>query len=370
MTNMKKKVAVVIGRFAPVHKGHIEQVFARAAKYDKVIVLLGSSFKALDTKNPFLPDERKMMILNSLHDYSIDVSKFSFYPIRDYFDNYKWIKEVHKTINEAGVHSYSKILVGSQKDESSYYLKFFPEYKLDITIPDAPINATDIRKAMFENNIESVSHLLTPTTFAYLQNWMKNTQRERFLNLQEEYQHQQKSRKGIVSFTPDGHLLRDENSNIIVKPYNPIDICVDNIVLWRNKILLVRRRKRPGKGLWALPGGHLEANERIAEGAIRELKEETHITIFDKNNEEVKLNSTFLRDRRIFDDPNRSLNGRKITNVFYWGLWHSHEVSVRGDDDVDMAAWVDVDKIDNMCYDLFEDHYTIIKSMVYLKPNG
>ena len=55
---MKKKLAVVIGRFAPVHKQHIKSLLARAAKYDHVLVLLGSAYKALTCKNPFMPGDR------------------------------------------------------------------------------------------------------------------------------------------------------------------------------------------------------------------------------------------------------------------------------------------------------------------------
>ena len=44
-----------------------------------------------------------------------------------------------------------------------------------------------------------------------------------------------------------------------------------------NSILLVKRAKDPGKGLWGLPGGFIERGETPEAGATRELLEETNL---------------------------------------------------------------------------------------------
>ena len=43
------------------------------------------------------------------------------------------------------------------------------------------------------------------------------------------------------------------------------------------EVLLVRRGRPPRAGEWSLPGGRLELGERLADGALRELKEETGV---------------------------------------------------------------------------------------------
>ncbi|MBX4196296.1 NUDIX domain-containing protein [Candidatus Pacearchaeota archaeon] len=46
-----------------------------------------------------------------------------------------------------------------------------------------------------------------------------------------------------------------------------------------NKILLLKRKGAHGEGSWSLAGGHLEFNESWEEAAIREVFEETGVTI-------------------------------------------------------------------------------------------
>jgi ADP-ribose pyrophosphatase len=51
------------------------------------------------------------------------------------------------------------------------------------------------------------------------------------------------------------------------------------IVVRDEKILLVKRGRAPGQGLWAIPGGSVNLGETLQEAAEREVKEETGVTI-------------------------------------------------------------------------------------------
>lgn len=59
-------------------------------------------------------------------------------------------------------------------------------------------------------------------------------------------------------------------------------------VLHKDKILMINRLKPPFTGMWNAIGGHLERGESAEECAVREIKEESGVTVKD-----VKLISTF-----------------------------------------------------------------------------
>lgn len=45
------------------------------------------------------------------------------------------------------------------------------------------------------------------------------------------------------------------------------------------RLLLIRRDRPPGKGLWSLPGGRVEEGETLAEALVREVREETGLDV-------------------------------------------------------------------------------------------
>src|SRR6202167_1952033 len=59
-------------------------------------------------------------------------------------------------------------------------------------------------------------------------------------------------------------------------PERPI-VAVLAVVLRGDKTLIVQRAQQPNAGRWGFPGGVLELGETVAEGAMRELGEETGI---------------------------------------------------------------------------------------------
>lgn len=53
------------------------------------------------------------------------------------------------------------------------------------------------------------------------------------------------------------------------------------MVTHQNKLLLMRRANSHGAGTWAMPGGHIDYGETPEAAAVREVREETGVTIAD-----------------------------------------------------------------------------------------
>ena len=103
------------------------------------------------------------------------------------------------------------------------------------------------------------------------------------------------------------------------------------------KILLVQRENDPFKNAWALPGGFLEDEEPMEEGAKRELKEETGLQIFE------------VHQLKAFGNPGRDPRGRTIS-IAFWGEVFSEE-KVKGSDDAKDANWFEVEKLPELAFD-------------------
>jgi len=61
-------------------------------------------------------------------------------------------------------------------------------------------------------------------------------------------------------------------------PLAPL-VGVGAVVVDLGKVLLVRRGGEPLKGHWSLPGGLLEVGEPLSAGVVREVREETGLTV-------------------------------------------------------------------------------------------
>jgi ADP-ribose pyrophosphatase YjhB (NUDIX family) len=67
-------------------------------------------------------------------------------------------------------------------------------------------------------------------------------------------------------------------SDLRAYPQRPI-LAVSAAIFRNGKVLIVRRARKPALGVYTLPGGGVETGETLIEAVMREVREETSLTI-------------------------------------------------------------------------------------------
>ncbi len=123
-------------------------------------------------------------------------------------------------------------------------------------------------------------------------------------------------------------------------------------------VLLVQRGIEPYKGKWAFPGGFLKMDETAEEGALRELKEETDLTVH------------YIEQFYTFSEPHRDPRER-IISIAYYAIVKLQDV--KGGDDAANARWFAVDEIPPLAFD--HDHILRkalerLRESIHFRPIG
>ncbi|MDR3086835.1 MAG: bifunctional nicotinamide-nucleotide adenylyltransferase/Nudix hydroxylase [Azoarcus sp.] len=348
--------AVLIGRFQPFHKGHAALLKQALEIADRALIVLGSAYRSRNAKNPFTWEERAAMIAATLDEGNDgDARRVVFIPVRDYYDDGRWsaavAREVRKTLEKTGIaHPHPRIaLTGFHKDDSSYYLKLFPQWSFIASAQQGDIDATAIRQIYFGESTETteatetesesaLQNLVPPAVARILTDWA--------------------AQPAFAAMREEHRAIEAYKKKWGAGPFVTLDAVVT--MAEPRHVLLVRRGNTPGKGLWAIPGGFLEGRERLLQGAIRELKEETGLGIADATLTEA------LREVAVFDHPDRSQRGRIITHAHWFDLSRTSLPPVAGADDAAEARWFPVAALPGMEAELFGDHFAILNRFLAL----
>ncbi|MFN8510678.1 MAG: bifunctional nicotinamide-nucleotide adenylyltransferase/Nudix hydroxylase [Deinococcaceae bacterium] len=334
MRRHKHTFGVFIGRFQPPHRSHIEVMLEALGHVDRLIVIFGSAKSARSVKNPFTVEERQRMVLDAL-DSQIGPKRVLFGSVRDHFYNENlWLAEVQREVLRLTKGNEDILLMGHQKDESSYYLRSFPRWDYRETPISSPLNATDIRNGYFSGEKPSTD-VLPKAVIAFLEAFSETRE---FIDLKEEF-----------SYVQDYKKLWES------APFLPTFVTTDAVVVKSGYVLLIRRKQNPGRGKLAMPGGFLDTKQTLLASCIRELKEETSIALTQAQLEEC------LRKQYTFDYPERSLRGRTITQVFHFDLGNGQLPKVEGQDDAESAFWMPISEVLGHPEWFFEDHHAIVE---------
>lgn len=346
MSKRYKRI-ILIGRFQPFHRGHLENFKHALTITDKVIILVGSSHQPCTPKNPLTFDAREAMITGSLRDYA-HPELFEIYPLQDFkYSNNNWISKVQSIVKNDSpqIADEDIAIMGYDKDESSWYNHAFPSWdfismKGFVESGSNPIDATKIRELYFEGDLDYINGTVPPFVFRVLQEFKRTDDYKELVNEYNFYKNYHKSWE--------------------FAPFVPIFQTTDAVVIQGGHILLIQRGYSPGKGLWALPGGFINPKERLEDSMIRELAEETKIKV-----PEIVLRKSITHNQ-VFDHPDRDLRGRTITMAYLIELTggNGELPKVKGSDDAKHAKWFKLSQVDRMGEYLYGDHQHIIESMV------
>jgi len=347
----KKKIAIFIGRFAPFHNGHNKILQHCNQNYDETIVFVGSSNKRRTLKNPFEPNIVRNWIEKAGNETTHVVLSKDFL-----YNDMKWITQIEDSVYTLFNKEVCEFtIVGHNKDESSYYLKIFPNWLVD-ELPnfEEGLNATDIRDIMFDDKIDrqpyknqllsEIEGFVPQFVFEDIKTYIETEQHYEMLVEKNYFEREAKKFENY----PYPDTLK----------FN----CSDAVVVCDGNVLLIERKVAPGKGTWALPGGFVNTNETYEQCAIRELFEETNLKVPEK----VLKGS--CKGSKVFDHPKRNEGIPRITNAFYFVIQPDYKngfpklPKVKGSDDASNAKWFPIAEVRHM--KLFDDHEFILDFFV------
>jgi len=331
--------AVVIGRFQLPHIGHAHLFQQAAAIADNLVILVGSVGQPKTPKNPFSFRTRKKFLENILPDIHCDI-----FPLMDNrYNNDSWLVDVVNKVQSTMPRGWSdkppKIaLVGHKKDTSSYYLDMFPQWKFVDIDNHEDMSSTDLRENLYSGGFEDIVEHVNYNTGLELLEWRET---DEYKNIVEEWEF-------IESYKSDWEK----------SPYPPTFVTVDAVVVQSGHVLMIQRKRAPGKGLWALPGGFVEQGESLRESVLRELEEETKIKL-----QRIVLDRSITKIE-VFDHPDRSSRGRTITHAFKFDLKPGELPRIKGGSDAEKAQWLPLNEVLMMGEKIYEDHLDIILDMI------
>lgn len=222
--NKNNKTGLFIGKFQPIHNGHMSVIKNAMEEVDHLIIGIGSSDKHHTDTNPFNGAERKEMIESSVFGNYIIVE------IPDLNNDALWLNYI-----ETHCEKFDIVYSGN-----SYVINIFKPRGYEIRHPkeDIYISSSTIRDMMSRGA-----------------NWKKYVP---------------KPASEIMD-----RIVGEERVRTLYKQYkNPIP-AVDIVIQFDNEIVLIERPD----GKIALPGGFVEYGEMLEKAAIREAKEETNLFI-------------------------------------------------------------------------------------------
>ena len=185
---MKKEVALFIGRFQPLHNGHYKFIKHLQKNMDEIIIGIGSCQASFTEKNPLTYLERKEMIERTIPEVRIEA-------IPDFFNLELWAKYITKMFSKVNV-----VYTGNNWTEEALKNTNIEIRKIK---KRTNISASEVRKKIL--NEESIEKDVPKKVKKYLKE----------VNIR----------------------------NRLIKIKTKISVAVDCVIEYKNKIVLIERKK-------------------------------------------------------------------------------------------------------------------------------
>lgn len=153
--------AVYIGRFQPLHLGHVNAFKHVLGRADEIIVVVGSAQYSHTTRNPFTAGERITMVRLALREEKIDAERYYIIPIRDLHIHKMWVAHVVSLTPEFSVVYSNEPLTSTLFREEGIKVEPIPFFDRNT------YSSTEVRRRMLHD--ESWRGLLPSTVADYIE---------------------------------------------------------------------------------------------------------------------------------------------------------------------------------------------------------
>jgi nicotinamide-nucleotide adenylyltransferase len=139
------KRGLFVGRFQPIHNGHVKAIKDILKKVDELIIVIGSAQYSHRADNPFTVGERIAMIRKALESENIPQTRCWIIPVPDVHIHMMWVAEVIGYTPKFDVVFTNEPLTRRLFIEAGFKVEPVPFHKRKI------YSATEIRERMLNN---------------------------------------------------------------------------------------------------------------------------------------------------------------------------------------------------------------------------
>lgn len=133
-----------IGRFQPLHLGHIEAVRFCLSRVEHLYIVVGSAQKSHEPENPFTVGERMEMLRRALKEEGIPCDRYTIVPVHDVESHDLWVSLLRLYVSDFDVAFSNDPLTVTLLKEAGIEV-------VEVELKNREIlSATEVRKRMLE----------------------------------------------------------------------------------------------------------------------------------------------------------------------------------------------------------------------------